>query len=981
MLAQPQTVFYRAWARTSATLEEDFTNHVATLAAPSGETFVAGSTKNDNDTYSMILSKYQASGMLAWEAEFTVNDAGNVHVGNMALDASGNILVVGSAYNGSTNGYDLLLVKFDDSGNFLLAGPSARISGREILTVKYARHTLVLPADEGVAAPFVENRGQVLNTDLEPEDDIRYYTRSMYPNVYIFDGQVSYVFAHIDTVPASTDTMARIDLTFIGLQPNREGVAVGLERQDYHHNYYLGHIPEGRERVALENKVLQPAIYQNIDALYGQGPDGLFIRLICRPGSDPDEVRLQFDGHTGIWVDTATGMLVLETALEPLVLPAPEAMTIDDEGVETLITAWQPAYVVGTGGVVSITTGSYDTSGTLVVKVGRERGGEFTALSWWSTYYGWTSYDTKAAVDIDEQQGRIYTCGQSRSKNFPVGQFVQSAMGECDWAINRFSFSGVPEWFTMIGGEGVGNGDFRERANDISVGSGEFLYVGGRAVQWPTGLFKNPNGGYQNTTYGSGITGRGAVVKMKKEDGIIEWSTYFGDGGLLREEVLGVRALGSGGVAVVGYAHGGTNPTSQWQNVNPGGGAHQQTFGDMYMGVFGANDQLLWATKFGPENDLPNDSNAPTDIVEDGLGNLFVVGVVVKDNTSNDNFPSGGGLPFTPGNKDGFAAKFSTNRALTWVTYIGGTGYDYCSGVACDLNTNNIIVAGTTFSTQGFPIVNVGNSDLDDGALDGASDLFLAKFSNNGILLHSRFFGGSGNERTDEFALSSQESQPGNALVVDADGNIFVTGSTTNGLPVLWPTPHPAWYFPDYSGSTDAFVAAFASNFKLEYCTYLGGTGEDVGTGLDVVTLGARHYIVTVGRTRSVAHDYPTAQETLLTYYNSTYQGGQYDGVITKIITNSIIVDLTEAERFMGGIVLAPNPCTDVLRIQFLDPADHSEGEVSVCDLTGRVVLRVSLLDIDRQGFVNTKSLPDGTYVLHISHPKGNWVRKFIKLK
>lgn len=49
----------------------------------------------------------------AWETELTVNDDSNMHVSSMALSASGNILVIGSAHNGATTGYDLLLIKFD----------------------------------------------------------------------------------------------------------------------------------------------------------------------------------------------------------------------------------------------------------------------------------------------------------------------------------------------------------------------------------------------------------------------------------------------------------------------------------------------------------------------------------------------------------------------------------------------------------------------------------------------------------------------------------------------------------------------------------------------------------------------------------------------------------------------------------------------------------------------------------------------------
>lgn len=66
-------------------------------AGTSVETYVAGSTLNTSGTYSMILTKYSSTGTALWNATFDVNTAGNVHVGAIALDPSGNILVTGSA--------------------------------------------------------------------------------------------------------------------------------------------------------------------------------------------------------------------------------------------------------------------------------------------------------------------------------------------------------------------------------------------------------------------------------------------------------------------------------------------------------------------------------------------------------------------------------------------------------------------------------------------------------------------------------------------------------------------------------------------------------------------------------------------------------------------------------------------------------------------------------------------------------------------
>ncbi|MBL7783952.1 MAG: T9SS type A sorting domain-containing protein [Saprospiraceae bacterium] len=50
----------------------------------------------------------------------------------------------------------------------------------------------------------------------------------------------------------------------------------------------------------------------------------------------------------------------METILEDLILPSPEAMTVSSLGVETEIKAWTPYYYTGLGGVISvIRTNSY----------------------------------------------------------------------------------------------------------------------------------------------------------------------------------------------------------------------------------------------------------------------------------------------------------------------------------------------------------------------------------------------------------------------------------------------------------------------------------------------------------------------------------------------------------------------------------------------------------------------------------------------
>lgn len=967
-----------------------------------GNVFVAGyTTATDRNG---ILLKYSPSGSLLFTRIDTAVGAGEftgialssaqepfvggytAQQGNKDFHAlfytNSGTLLWSDTYNGYGNSDDVAQqVTPDGLGNFLLSGTS----GESTLMVKYARHLLLLPLDETVNAPFIENRGQVMGTDTTPQDDVRYYTRSNYPNTYIFDDKLSFVFAHIDTVPSSLDTMVRVDLSFV---TELTTVAVGLERQEDFHNYYLGHIPEGRERVPLENKVLHPNIYTNIDAVYGLGEDGFFARFVCKPGSNPNLIRMLFKGHTGLSVET-DGSLRIQTDLEDLTLAPPTAVFSDEEGTES-DASWEPVFIIVNDSTVRVTVGAIPSGSSVIIKTGRERYDPENAPSWWSTYYGWTGRDTQNAVECDVESN-VYTCGRSSSQNFPVGQFELSAEGQSDWTVNKFNISGVPQWFTMIGD--VDAADFIEKAVDISVGGEEFLYVGGLAASpWPNTLLRNPMGGYHDETFVNPNRARGAIVRMNKEQGFIVWGTFFGDEGLNFESIMGVEALSNGGVAVVGYTWQNNSQNSQWQNVNPGGGALQQDFGDMFIGEFNASDQLIWATKFGPHADGDNnEANYPADIAADGSGNLFVVGQVKFDGTpsNQDNFPTAGGLPIAVLGDDGFVAKFSGSRALAWSTYLGGSSLDYCSGVAVDDNTDEVVVLGTTSSTVGggFPIVNLGVPNGDDGSLDGPSDLFLAKFSNNGTLLHTRYFGGENQEFTDSYPGYSGGGiftmpNPCNGIAVGAEGNIYISGSAGADLPTVWPSPQQVWYFPNFSGGTsDAFVAAFASDFSLGYCTYLGSSREDRGNAIaytDVLN-DPRPTVVMVGRTENFSNNYPTAKEVPNSYYNNVYLDGPFDGVISRISFNATVSNVKAPQLAATSVQISPNPATNTLSCSIENKYIGLPGVLSVHDMTGKLLRTHSFDFAQKLTVLDIQNLPDGLYIASISFEKGTWSGKFVK--
>ncbi len=168
---------------------------------------------------------------------------------------------------------------------------------------------------------------------------------------------------------------------------------------------------------------------------------------------------------------------------------------------------------------------------------------------------------------------------------------------------------------------------------------------------------------------------------------------------------------------------------------------------------------------------------------------------------------------------------------LVYSTYLGGSSDDSGSGIAVD-GSGNAYVTGHTFSAN-FPTANALQP-----ANGGSADVFVTKISADGSTkLYSTYLGGNGADYA-------------NAIAVDGSGNAYVTGftnstnfPTTNALQATW------------GGNSDAFVTKISANGTTKlYSTYLGGSGNDSGTGIAADASG-NAYIV--GSTSST--NFPTA--------------------------------------------------------------------------------------------------------------------------
>jgi len=231
-----------------------------------------------------------------------------------------------------------------------------------------------------------------------------------------------------------------------------------------------------------------------------------------------------------------------------------------------------------------------------------------------------------------------------------------------------------------------------------------------------------------------------------------------------------------------------------------------------------------------------------TGLAADGKDGLFAVGY-----TKSRDFPA-----LSPVQEDlrGTSDLFLTrlripDLALTFSTFLGGTGDDSGWGVAAD-RMGNPVVAGITNSTD-LPVARKAFQRSAQGGLDA----FVAKLEGPGYQSVSlTYFGGTKDDSS---------GYDGDDIKVDPAGNVWLVGLTSSrDLPLRDPM-QPAYG----GGDADGFLAVFPPGLTdLCYATYRGGSDRDLLEGIDLAPDGA---VVATGLTFSKDLPMPAhaAQRTL----------------------------------------------------------------------------------------------------------------------
>lgn len=389
-------------------------------------------------------------------------------------------------------------------------------------------------------------------------------------------------------------------------------------------------------------------------------------------------------------------------------------------------------------------------------------------------------------------------------------------------------------WGTYYGGSGADYSNYlaKDNANNIyltgyTASSNNISTVGAHLV----------------TLTGSQI----AYLAKFNSNGVRQFGTYYGGTGFEFGTCCAIDA--SNNIILGGYTQNSTGTAI----ATPG--SHQTANGgveDGFLVKFNSLGVRQWATFYGgASNDRINSCSV------DGAGNIFIVGQT-GTTTGTVIVTSGSHQTLIGGISDAFLVKFNGAGVRQWGTYYGGTGNDYGWGSSMDAS-GNIYMCGETASAGASVIATAASHQT---AYAGGADGFLVKFNTSGVRQFGTYYGSNGYENA-------------HCCVVDAPGNIYLSGETNSATNTLIATVGSHQSTHGGGGSIDAYLVSFNSAGVRQWGTYYGGVGYDYAftTQLDMsgnIYLGG-----------STGTNGGTVMATA-NGYQPTWGGGTTDGYVVK---------------------------------------------------------------------------------------------------
>ncbi|MBI3511564.1 MAG: T9SS type A sorting domain-containing protein [Bacteroidetes bacterium] len=264
------------------------------------------------------------------------------------------------------------------------------------------------------------------------------------------------------------------------------------------------------------------------------------------------------------------------------------------------------------------------------------------------------------------------------------------------------------------------------------------------------------------------------------------WAWAKSAGGNSFDGANSIYADGTGNIYVAGnfisssIVFGSTTLTNTWN-------------GQMFLVKYDVNGNVIWAQSASGSN-----ANGAQSVSGDPSGNIVVAGFF---SSSTISFGSTTLTNPFPNNADMFVVKYDSNGNPQWATNSGGDPYTYPSSVCADAS-GNVFVTG---NYSGAYIIF--DSDTLFNSYAGSNDIFIEKYSTNGIPSWSLTAGGGSDDNS-------------SAIFTDDSGYVYLTGSFTSSITFGSITLNT-------TGNHDIFLVKFDGAGNVIWARSAGGQNYD----------------------------------------------------------------------------------------------------------------------------------------------------------
>jgi len=336
-------------------------------------------------------------------------------------------------------------------------------------------------------------------------------------------------------------------------------------------------------------------------------------------------------------------------------------------------------------------------------------------------------------------------------------------------------------------------------SRDVARDVNGYIYIVGQAgINFPTstGVYQSNHGGGTYDLF---------VSKLSPDGTNLIYTSYIG--GSDDDKGWGICVNDVGEACVTGYTQSTDFPTVNSSQATLGGGLYD----GIYCKLNATGTSLIYSSYLGGSG-----NDWAFALALHNSGEIFITG-----RTNSSNLATAGAYQISSGGmNDVFIAKIgATGNSISYITYVGGPGYDYGHDIAVNEAGEAFVSGEAGFN---FPTTAGAFQTVYGG---GARDAFAVRMNSSGdTLIYATYIGGSD--------LDGSDPNQGMGIDINDNDEAFVSGFTAS---TDFPVTAGAFQTTHGGGTYDAFAARISpTGNALVYCTYLGGSNDEKATGIRV---------------------------------------------------------------------------------------------------------------------------------------------------